>query len=96
AVVTDLIPQALAAAAAAGRTPRFYACGPTPMLMAVVKLLTAQHLSGEVSLDHKMCCGVGGCFACVVKVKDGDSFRYSRSCSEGPVYDVNDIYLGKD
>ncbi|MBE6380088.1 MAG: dihydroorotate dehydrogenase electron transfer subunit [Lentisphaerae bacterium] len=76
-----------------GRKYRFYACGPTPMLLAAGKMLCdAGREDGELSLDHVMCCGVGACFACVVKVKDGDSFRYARSCSEGPVFSAGEVY----
>ncbi|MBE6368371.1 MAG: dihydroorotate dehydrogenase electron transfer subunit [Lentisphaerae bacterium] len=79
--------------APAGQKYRFYACGPTPMLMAAGKLLCAANREdGELSLDHVMCCGVGACFACVVKVKDGDTFRYARSCSEGPVFTAGEVY----
>lgn len=76
-----------------GKKYRFYACGPTPMLMAAGKMLCAAgREDGELSLDHVMCCGVGACFACVVKVKDGDTFRYARSCSEGPVFSAGEVY----
>ena len=76
-----------------GKRYRFYACGPTPMLMAAGKMLcNAGREDGELSLDHVMCCGVGACFACVVKVKDGDTFRYARSCSEGPVFTAGEVY----
>ena len=76
-----------------GKKYRFYACGPTPMLMTAGKMLCdAGREDGELSLDHVMCCGVGACFACVVKVKDGDSFRYARSCSEGPVFTAGEVY----
>ncbi len=72
---------------------RFYACGPTPMLMAAGKMLVAAgRPDAELSLDHLMCCGVGACFACVVKVKDGDSWRYARSCAEGPVFPAGEVY----
>ena len=78
---------------APGAKYRFYACGPTPMLMATGQMLcAAERADGELSLDHVMCCGVGACFACVVKVKDGDSFRYARSCSEGPVFTAGEVY----
>ena len=76
-----------------GKKYRFYACGPTPMLMAAGRMLCASgREDGELSLDHVMCCGVGACFACVVKVKDGDTFRYARSCSEGPVFSAGEVY----
>ena len=72
----------------------FKGCGPHGMLMAVGKMLLASGLDGELSLDHLMCCGVGACFACVVKVKakNLDGWRYARTCNEGPVFKASEIY----
>ena len=91
--VTDLIPDLLTENP--GRRFFFYGCGPHPMLMVLAKLLRARGLDGELSVDHVMCCGVGACFACVVKVNDPgspDGWRYARSCSEGPVFPLADVY----
>lgn len=73
---------------------RFFGCGPHGMLMAVGRQLLANNLDGELSLDHLMCCGVGACFACVVKVKadNEDNWRYARTCNEGPVFKASEIY----
>lgn len=74
------------------------ACGPQGMLMAVGRMaLSAGYPAAELSLDHPMCCGVGACFACVLKVVDtsglfADGWRYARSCSEGPVFRSDAIY----
>lgn len=95
-VVTALIPQLLEDYK--GKKLFFYGCGPHPMLMALGRMLKAQSLDGELSIDHKMCCGVGACFACVIKVNDpgsADKWRYARSCSEGPVFPLDDVYLGE-
>ena len=76
---------------------RIYGCGPTPMLLALGKLALEKQTDAELSLDQHMCCGVGACFACVVKVKDAaspDGWRYSRSCKEGPVYNATEVYYG--
>jgi dihydroorotate dehydrogenase electron transfer subunit len=72
----------------------FYSCGPEPMLLAVAGLLTQNGVDGELSLDRVMCCGVGACLACVVKIKSGDEkgWRYSRTCIEGPVFKAGEIY----
>jgi len=73
----------------------FYGCGPRGMLMAMGRLLLKNSLSGELSLDHLMCCGVGACYACVVKVKDetkSDGWRFARTCKEGPVFKAAVIY----
>ena len=74
----------------------FYSCGPHPMLMALARLLRRRGLDGQLSIDHYMCCGIGACFGCVVKVNDPESesgWRYARSCSEGPVFDLNQVYV---
>ncbi|OGV36482.1 MAG: hypothetical protein A2020_12690 [Lentisphaerae bacterium GWF2_45_14] len=76
------------------RNMKFYACGPHGMLMAAGKLILQHGLDGELSLDHLMCCGVGACFACVVKVKadNSDGWRYARTCKEGPVFKASEVY----
>lgn len=72
--------------------PRIYACGPNPMLKSVTEIVLARGLDAEVSLDHAMCCGVGACFACVVKMKDDSSsgWKYVRTCKEGPVFKASE------
>ena len=79
-----------------GKKLRFYGCGPTGMLMAMGKMLIEEDIETELSLDEMMCCGVGACFACVVKVKadNEDGWRYSRTCKEGPVFNAKDVYYG--
>ena len=74
---------------------KIYACGPNGMMYAVAKMAVASNTDCEVSVDHPMCCGVGACFACVVKVynKHRDGWAYSRSCKEGPVFNAKDIYI---
>ena len=70
---------------------KLYACGPTPMLKAVGKIAEEHNLPCELSMDEHMCCGVGTCLTCVIKVKAGDSWEYQRTCTEGPVYDSRQI-----
>ena len=94
-LVTDLLEDALAGRDRAGCM--VYGCGPTPMLLALGRLTLEKQVSAELSLDQHMCCGVGACFACVVKIKDAsspDGWRYSRSCKEGPVYNAEEVYYG--
>jgi len=75
---------------------KFYACGPMGMLMAVGKQLLKLGIDSELSLDHLMCCGVGACFACVIKVKanNEDGWRYARTCNEGPIFNASEVYYG--
>jgi len=73
----------------AGR--RLHACGPTPMLRAVGKLAEEFAVPAELSMDEHMCCGVGVCLACVIRVKSGDGWEYRRTCTDGPVFDARQI-----
>ncbi len=91
--VTELLPDIFERYG--NRKLRFYGCGPTGMLMALGKLLLERgYPDGELSLDHLMCCGVGACFACVVKVKadNADGWRYARTCKEGPVFKAAEVF----
>ena len=71
-----------------------YACGPNAMLKAVAQIATIREIDTFLSIDMHMCCGVGACFTCVVKVKadNPDGWDYSRSCCEGPVYTARQLY----
>lgn len=92
-LVTELIPRVLAEHQ--GEKLFFYGCGPHPMLMALAKNLKANRLRGELSIDHYMCCGVGACFGCVVKVNDlsrPGEWCYARSCVDGPVFPLEQVY----
>ena len=85
-LVTDLLREALAEFPNASVA----ACGPNPMLKAVAAIAP----KAEISLDQPMCCGVGACFACVVKLKADtpDGWRYARSCMEGPVFNATQVW----
>lgn len=72
----------------------FHACGPEPMLYAMARMLRSEGLDGEVSLDHMMCCGVGACLACVVRLRKQDGgWKYSRTCTDGPVFPASSLFL---
>ena len=93
--VTELLDGAIAGLK--GAKVAIYGCGPDMMLMALGRKALSLGVYAELSLDHHMCCGVGACFACVVRVKDGsgpDGWRYARACKEGPVFKAEDIYYG--
>lgn len=90
-VITEVLPTAIAEAAP---RPLVYACGPNPMLAAVGRVVAGLGLDAEISLDHVMCCGVGACFACVVKMKadNADGWEYVRTCRNGPVFKASAIW----
>jgi len=69
-----------------------YACGPTPMMRAVSALAAELGRPCDVSLEQVMGCGLGGCYSCVVRVRDASgAAHFVRSCVNGPVFDGRDL-----
>ncbi len=64
------------------------ACGPTPMLHAVVRLAAERGRELQVSVEEHMACGIGTCQGCVVPGADGS---WIKSCVEGPVFDATEL-----
>jgi dihydroorotate dehydrogenase electron transfer subunit len=72
---------------ARGREVMLYACGPEPMLEAVAHLAARHGRTCQVSVERVMGCGMGGCYSCVIPVRDaGGGHHYVRSCLSGPVF----------
>ena len=64
-----------------------YACGPEPMLEAVAHVAARFKRPSQVSVERVMGCGMGGCYSCVIPVRDAQStHHYVRSCIAGPVF----------
>jgi dihydroorotate dehydrogenase electron transfer subunit len=69
-----------------------YACGPEPMLEAVSRVAGAFGTPAQVSVERVMGCGMGGCYSCVIPVRDaGGGHHYVRSCISGPVFTAADL-----
>jgi dihydroorotate dehydrogenase electron transfer subunit len=69
-----------------------YACGPEPMLEAVAHVAERYGKPSQVSVERVMGCGMGGCYSCVIPVKDeGGGQHYVRSCIGGPVFKGADL-----
>lgn len=72
-----------------------YACGPEPMLEAVAHLAGRYERPSQVSVERVMGCGMGGCYSCVIPVRDEDGRQhYVRSCLSGPVFAGADLVWG--
>lgn len=69
-----------------------YTCGPTPMLRAIQQNYQDKKLF--LSLEERMGCGVGACFACVCKsVDDPQDVSYRKVCSDGPVFRAGEVCI---
>ncbi len=69
------------------------ACGPRPFLVTVARLARKYGARAQVSLENRMACGVGGCLGCVEKNALG---AYVQTCTEGPVFWVEELALAED
>jgi dihydroorotate dehydrogenase electron transfer subunit len=81
--VTALVPPHLAWA------DRIFICGPLAMYRAIAKgrdktLLTRKP---QVSLELRMACGLGFCYACTIKTKQG----LKQVCKDGPVFALSEV-----
>jgi len=86
--VVDLLDRLFAAGLPEPHATRVACCGPEPMMAAVGRWAEDRGLPCDVSLEAPMACGVGICFTCVAKVRDGHGgWDYRRTCIEGPVFD---------
>lgn len=80
------------AARPAGVRPMIYACGPEGMLAAAARVAGAHGVPCEVSVERLMGCGMGGCYSCVVPMRDADGHAHHvRSCLSGPVLPADRI-----
>ncbi|MBU2608256.1 MAG: dihydroorotate dehydrogenase electron transfer subunit, partial [Chloroflexi bacterium] len=64
-----------------------FACGPLPMYQSIRELPYFNDKSVQVSLEVVMGCGVGVCYGCTVKTRQG----LKQVCRDGPVFNLNDI-----
>jgi len=80
------------AARAGGAPVMIYACGPQGMLAATAKTAARFNKPCQVSVERIMGCGLGGCYSCVVAMRDDDgAFHHVRSCLAGPVLAADKI-----
>jgi dihydroorotate dehydrogenase electron transfer subunit len=88
--VTDLLAAALASHPAA-----LYACGPNPMLDAVMRTLIASGTELppmlEASLEAPMGCGFGTCLGCALPALGDDGSVWRLCCTDGPVMPMREV-----
>jgi dihydroorotate dehydrogenase electron transfer subunit len=72
-----------------------YACGPEPMLRAIVQICAKAGVPCEVSLEQRMGCGVGACAVCACEIarQDAGEARMLMVCKDGPVFKGEEVVL---
>jgi len=69
-----------------------YACGPEGMLAACARVAARVSRPCQVSVERVMGCGMGGCYSCVVPMRNpSGGFHHVRSCIAGPVLSADQI-----
>ncbi len=68
-----------------------FACGPNAMLKAIGDRAIEHGLTGWLSMDRNMACGVGACLTCVIKRKTAEGWEWARCCKDGPVFEAREI-----
>jgi dihydroorotate dehydrogenase electron transfer subunit len=66
---------------------QIFACGPMPMYRNMAQMPELKNKPVQVSLEVRMGCGLGICYACTVKTKHG----LKQVCQDGPVFDLDDV-----
>lgn len=70
-----------------------YACGANGMLKMVDQLFP-DHPNAYLSLESRMACGMGACYACVKHLQDDETGSKSvKVCDEGPVFPTGKVVL---
>jgi dihydroorotate dehydrogenase electron transfer subunit len=64
-----------------------FACGPTAMYRDMAKMPELKGKPVQVSLETRMGCGLGACYACTVRTKHGPK----QVCKDGPVFELDDV-----
>ena len=83
--VTDILPGYVDWA------DQVYACGPLDMYQAITKQRKRWRSKKpiQVSLEVRIGCGIGACFGCSIKTKNG----MKRVCRDGPVFNLDEVLL---
>ena len=74
-----------------GWADQIYACGPLAMYKAIAnqRQQWQKKKPVQVSLEVRLGCGIGACFGCSIKTKNG----MKQVCRDGPVFNLDEVIL---
>jgi dihydroorotate dehydrogenase electron transfer subunit len=94
--LTGTVAAALPAVLARNAIDVVYGCGPNSALAAVAEVARAAGAWCQVAVEAPMACGHGLCESCIVPVRGRDGLaRWSRCCTDGPVYAADRVDWGR-
>lgn len=82
----------------AARNGLVLACGPLPFLKAVQGFAQSTKARTQLSLEHRMACGIGACLGCVATTTDKwpvpeKAGQPVQTCTMGPVFWADQVVL---
>jgi len=80
---TQLIPHYLK------NIDQVFACGPAAMYQTMARMPELKSKDVQLSLEQVMGCGVGVCYGCTIKTKNG----LKQVCKDGPVFNMDEVEL---
>ncbi len=80
-LATDFLPELAEGA------DQIFACGPTDMYRSMASQQILKQKPVQISLEARMGCGLGACFGCTLKTKQG----LKQVCREGPIFELEEI-----
>jgi dihydroorotate dehydrogenase electron transfer subunit len=80
-MITDLLPDFTQEAR------QLFACGPLAMYQAMADMPELKSKPAQISLEVRMGCGLGVCYGCTVKTKNG----LKQVCKDGPIFELDDV-----
>ena len=71
-----------------------FSCGANGMLRAVESRYLGKVANVQLSLEARMACGMGACYACVCHLQEDESGQKSvKICDEGPIFPAGKVVL---
>ena len=80
-MITELVPEHVEWA------DQIFACGPLPMYRAMAQMPELKNKPVQVSLEVRMGCGMGTCYSCTVRTRQG----LKQVCKDGPIFQMNNV-----
>jgi dihydroorotate dehydrogenase electron transfer subunit len=84
-MITDLLPDFT------GGADQLFACGPLPMYRTMARMPELKDKPVQISLEVRMGCGVGVCYGCTVKTRNG----LRQVCKHGPIFNLEEVLWDK-
>ena len=69
-----------------------YSCG-APGMLKYVNSHFHDHPRAYISMESRMACGMGACYACVVHVEGQEQSANKRVCEDGPVFATGTVVV---